>query len=529
MARIPDKKYAAKKKAVSYTTVAPTGGLNTRDPYALMDPIYAINLTNFIASPQGVEVRKGNRAWATGLPGDVDSLMAYAGQSATDKLFAASSNAIYDVTAGGAVGAAVISGLSSTQFSRTNFAAAAGTYLVVANGIDPVMHYNGINWTTWTTAAVPSSPGQISGVAPNVIHQVITHQRRLWFVQTTSTKAWYTPVNAVGGALASFDFGPLFSRGGSLVALGSWTVNNSTGPSNRLVAISSEGDVAIYDGTDPSSATAWSLAGTWKLGRPVGNNCLLNYGGDLLYMSSDGLVPLSQYLQTTSTTPAISDTIRSVLSSLTMSQASLPGWVLQDYLSNNLLIVNVPQASSANNIQFVYNTITRGWSVFTGWPALCWETLNSEIYFGTDGEVRLAFTGYKDNAEVDGTGGDIYTASAQTAFNYFEDRARTKRFQMARINILTRAGDPSISIGVNTDFNITPPSDIGSAITSTGSLWNTAIWGVGIWNGGIANLNDWQSVTGVGYCGSISIALSVTSETVWVSTDWILEQGGMIG
>ncbi|WP_445940439.1 hypothetical protein, partial [Pseudomonas sp.] len=303
------------------------------------------------------------------------------------------------------------------------FAAAAGQFLICANGVDEVMHWNGSSWVTWSTAVTPSAPGEISGVSPDQLDQVISHQRRLWFVQPSTSLAWYSPVNSVGGALVSFDFGPLFPRGGTLFALGSWTVNNANGPQNRLVAISSVGDAVIYEGTDPADSTKWSLVGTWRLPAPVGKRCFKNKAGDLLYNCSAGVVPLTQFLQTTDLTSAISDNIRDAIASVALTNGSLDGWQIHDYLAKNIIIVNVPQIDPNSNFQFVLNTNTGGWSVFTGWPAQCWESIGNETYFGAYEKVMWAFQGYKDNALYDGTGGDVYSSLVATAFNYFENRA----------------------------------------------------------------------------------------------------------
>lgn len=527
---VKDKKVARRKVDKSESTVAPTAGLNTRDPLALMGISYATNLTNFIATPQGVSVREGNRDWATGMPGYVNTVMPYKSVAGgSDKLFAAVGDEIYDVTSSGAVGAPVLTGLLSDKWDYVNFGAAAGQVLVISNGLDAVKHWNGSVWITWTTVATPSTPGQISGVSPNVLGGVISHQRRLWFVQTGTSVAWYTPVNSIGGAMQSFDFGPLFIRGGTLKAIISWTVNNANGMQNRLVAVSEEGDVVIYSGTDPSDDTKWQLEGTWRLGAPVDEKCFFNKGGDVLYLCTEGLVPLSKYLQTVNTTVAISDNIQPTISSLAQTQAGLYGWQIYDYLDRNVIILNVPQIDPDSNVQLIYNTITGGWSLFTGWGAQCWATLGTEIFFGANGKVVRAFKGYRDNADVDGEGGDTYTASAQSAYNYFEKRAVNKYMKMARINIISSTTSPSLSIACNMDFSVSPPDSVASPPSSNTSVWNTAIWNSGVWTDTLATFNEWQSISGVGYCASISLAIQVSSETVWVSTDWVFEEGGILG
>lgn len=515
------------------STPAPVGGLNTRDPLASMGVQFATNLTNFIATPQGCSLRKGYRKWATGLPGLVESLLPYNGVGATaDKLFAVSGTGIYDVTSAGAVGAAVVTGLSNARWEHTTFATNGGSFLIAVNGVNAPRHFNGSAWVTWTTVASPANPGEISTTgSPNISKwsKVVAHQRRLWFVESGTTKAWYLPINSVGGIAAAFDFGPAFPRGGNLQTLATWSPTAGDTTRNLLVAISDQGDVVLYEGTDPSDAAKWSIVGTWRLGTPVGVRCTQQFGGDLLYLSADGLQPLSKYMQSTNVIAGLTDNIQPTISSLTNSQQGLFGFELIDFISNNLLILNVPQINPEDNLQFVFNTVTKGWSLFTGWPAQAWASLNGDMYFGGNGEVLLAFQGFKDNANADGSGGNIYTGTAQQAFSYFERPGQKKRFVMARLNLVTATGNPNIAIGCNVDFNVTPPNSIGSATPVSSAVWGTSLWGVGEWSGGLQNLNQWQTIGGEGYAAAITIAVSSLAETLWVSTDWVYEPGGTIG
>ena len=84
---------------------APVGGWNARDSLANMAPTDAVTLENYFPSVSNVNLRGGYERYATGLPDDVETLMTYSGAT-TDKLFAISDGEVYDVTAGGAVGAA---------------------------------------------------------------------------------------------------------------------------------------------------------------------------------------------------------------------------------------------------------------------------------------------------------------------------------------------------------------------------------------------------------------------------------------
>lgn len=522
-------KQGSERLANAESLPAPVGGLNTRDPLAVMPVQQAINLTNFIATPQGAMVREGYRVRSTGLPGYVETLAPYSSPiGGADKLFAFSGSGIYDVTNPGAVGAAVVTGLTNARWNTVSMTGSAGQSLVCANGVDAVRHYDGTSWVTWSVVGSPTSPGEISGVSVSTLTRPIVHQRRLWFVQENTSKAWYLPINSIGGAAVALDFGPAFARGGKLTALASWSMDGGNGIRNFLVAVSENGDAVIYEGTDPSNAGTWTISGSWRLGAPANDACFFQFGGDVLYLSVDGLMPLTQYMQNANTAVALSDAIRPTLSALSLSQGALSGWQIHDVLEKNLLVLNVPQIDPTANVQFVYNTITKGWSLFTGWPAQCWTTLNRATYFGGYQQVCAAFSGYKDAAAADGSGGTIYTAAAQQAFTYLTDRARQKHFTLARLNLVSASAQPSFLIAVNTDFDTAPPANIGAAISTASSLWDIALWDTAAWAGGATNYNAWQSTASSGYCASVVLAISVLAETTWVSTDIVYETGGVL-
>ena len=77
------------------------------------------------------------------------------------------------------------------------------------------------------------------------------------------------------GPLAGYqDFGPLFYKGGYLVAVTDWTIDGGNGPQDYVAFISLRGQVALYAGTDPTNSSAWSLVGVFNLSCPWGTVAL---------------------------------------------------------------------------------------------------------------------------------------------------------------------------------------------------------------------------------------------------------------
>jgi hypothetical protein len=80
---------------------APIGGWNARDSLGAMAIEDAVTLTNWWPGTNSVVLRYGYTQFATGITGQVESVIAYSGVTA-NKLFAAATTKIYNVTAGGA-------------------------------------------------------------------------------------------------------------------------------------------------------------------------------------------------------------------------------------------------------------------------------------------------------------------------------------------------------------------------------------------------------------------------------------------
>lgn len=517
----PAKTRRASRQQISTTASVPSpvGGWNARDPLGAMDPKDAVVLSNWFPKPSYCEVRSGFTDWATGIPGTVESLMGYEAANGTEQLFAASNNAgtcaIYNATSSGAVGAAVVSGLTNARFQHVNFTTPGGSFLFLVNGADAPRHWNG---TVWTTPA-------ISGIGtPAQLVDVTVHKSRLWFAQVNTLSLWYLPVNSVAGAAVEFPLGSIFRSGGAIMAIGNWTIDAGQGVDDHLVIVTTEGEVAVYKGSDPSVASLWYLVGVWQIGTPVGRRCLVKYAGDLLIMSKDGLLPLSEALQSTrvNNRVALTDKIQNAISEATTSYGTNFGWEIELYPPENMLIVNVPTSSTSGSAveQYVMNTISRAWCKFTGMNGACWELFNDRLFFGTAGKTCRAWDGRSD-------AGNPIVAEALPAFNYFGGRTQLKQWTMARPT-LTVQNIPGVLMGLNVDFDQTQPSNLPTFSPTTQGIWNTSLWNSGLW-AGPRIVKDWQTVSGLGYCAAVYLRVSSTTATTeWTSTDYVWTSGGVL-
>lgn len=509
---------AKQKNYQSASIPAPIGGWNARDSLGEMDETDAVELINFWPRTSDVVLRKGYSQHATGIPTLVQTLMSYNGTT-TQELFAISNGNIYDITTSGAVGSADVTGLSNSQWEYINVATSGGNFLYSVNGLDKPRIYNG---STWTAVDASSSPA-ITGVTTTTLSHIHMHKTRVWFIEKSTLKAWYLPVNAVGGAANSFDFRGIARKGGTLVAMGTWTIDAGYGVDDLAVWVTSEGEVIVYRGTDPSSASTWELVGIYEIGSPIGKRCMFKYQGDLLIVTLDGVVPLSGALQSSRVNPrvALTDKIQSAITSSATTYQSNFGWQLAYFAPANMLLLNVPVFEGASQEQYVMNTITKAWARFQDWDANCWVVHNDELYFGGDMFVGKAWDTLYDNA------GDI-TATGRQAFNYYGSRGRLKRWTMIRPILLTN-GSVDIYCGINVDFEDMGSSSLLTFSPSGAALWDSAVWDADVWASENIPQKAWQGVTGVGYCASTRLQTQSGGINIsWVTTDVIMEKGASL-
>jgi len=503
-----------RNRATSVSLPAPVGGWNARDSLADMAEDDAVTLENLFPGTTSCVLRSGYSEHSTGYSTQVETLMAYSG-GATNKLLAISGGSVYDASAAGAIGAAQLSSLSNSRWQYINVATPGGNFIEMCNGTDSVYTYDG---TTWTDQS-----GNITGVTSSNLININAHKNRVWFIEENTLKAWYLPVQSISGAAAALDLSSFCTRGGYLMAMGTWTIDAGYGVDDLAVFITSNGEILVYRGTDPSSASTWALVGVWWVGSPVGRRCFVKYAGDIIVITQDGLVPLSGALQSSRTNPRVSltDKIQSVMSTAVVDYGTNFGWQVIPFPRQDMLILNVPVTTGNSQQQYVMNGITKSWCKFTGWNANCFEIYENDLYFGGSDYVAKAWDTAEDN------GGTI-TMDGLQAFNYFGSRGQLKRFTMLRPMLLINSTQ-QVNANINVDFDQTAPVSSISTVTFGGSVWDTAQWDSALWSSTLTVSSIWQGATGVGYCGAPHIQANIDGASLeWVATDVVMEPGGIL-
>lgn len=505
----------------SVTRPAPTLGWNTRDSVANMKPGYAIRLLNWFPTPNDCVVRGGNEQHATGFDsgaGAVETLAVYNAMNGTSKLFGATDTGIYDATSAGAVGATVLA-RTEARHQCTNFGDGTTNWLIMVNGTDKPAYYSGSAWTAVDGATTPA----LTGITTTKLIHVCVHKGRLFFIEKDSLSYWYLAAGAAGGALTEFDLSSILSRGGYLMWMATWTRDGGLGPDDYAVFMSSEGQVAVYAGNNPSSASAWTLVGIYDIGRPLGRRSYVEMNGDLIIMTENGIFPMSVALQAEGQDKrtAITDIIDKAFNSAALLYGDQFGWEAVIHPRQSALVCNIPQASDTR-AQYVMNTITKAWCQFDSWNANCFAVMGGELYFGMTGEVRKAWSGMSDN------GSDII-ADGKTSFDYLGGGAVNKRFGMYRPILLV---DGSFSFLTDIDVDFSDDDIVGTATYSAPAeaLWDDAEWDDAVWGGGLTVVRQWTSPSeNIGFCVAGKIRVATNSlEVHWIANDYTYEGGGTL-
>ena len=571
---------------------APIGGWNARDSLAQMAPTDAVTLINWFPTPTDVTLRKGYTQYSTGITGNVESLMNYAGTS-SQTLFAIANGVIYRCNAGAAT--SVFTGLSNSKFQHINVTTAGGHYLVACNGVDPTIIYDGTSWSylaTTSTAATISTitrVGTLATLTTATAHGLVTGNK-VTISGATPSAFNGTFVITVTGA-TTFTYTMASTPASNATVVGTYTVLGITGVnSNTFVNVNLFKNRLFF--TQVNTLKCWYLdvnaiagaanpldfggiarnggflqaMGTWTLDAGQGADdyavFVTNMGETLVYNGTD---------PTSATTWALKGVWQL---GQTFNRRCFFKWsgdlllLTQDGLvplSSALQSSRLdPRVNLTDKIYFAVSVAASNYYDNFGWQINYFASenmliLNIPITGGTQQYVMHTitkswgqFTGIQANCfEVSGKegmyfGGNGYvgkfydgtsdngsniTATSQQAYSYFDTPGQLKRFTMVRPILQTSGGTPGVLCGLSVDFDT--QSQLGSVTFNPGTIgagdWDAATWDTSLWGGGLVTNKNWQGVTGLGFAASIN--LNVASQGIelhWASTDYVMESGGVL-
>ena len=504
------------------------------NPSAMENGQGAAVLDNFFPSATKAVLRRGKQLHATlGVDGDpVTSLFTYS-NGLNRKMFGANGSTIYDITNiisptnwaivnqdgdrivtdtgdyfgnTSTIGNEVFENALGGNWITTQFSTSGGVYLIGVNGASEAFIYDGTSFTEYDSVVFPG----LYSVTMADMSYVFVYKKRLWFVEKNSLNLWYMKdVDAFAGDAEIYPMGSIFTKGGHILWGESWALDRgaSGGLSDQLVIASSEGEVAVFQGTYPEETNSWLPVGVYRLGKPLGNRAHFRGGGDIGAATSVGLVPLSKAvsLDVTALSPAsVSYSIQDAWQEA-VEQRGMGDWQCLIWPEQKMAIVSPPVTiGSYDPVLFVSNTETGAWCRFTNWDARAMVVFNGELYFGgPGGEV------FKGNVSgMDGAA--TFTGVYIPLFDDLGSPASRKIPKVGRG--YSRAAAPlNYSLRFRSDFNDNPgPPPTATAVTG-GTVWGEAVWGESSWGEEASSRMtlDWKSLGGQGY--SCSLAYLVTS------------------
>jgi hypothetical protein len=548
---------------------APVAGINRTDSLAALPPIEAYSIINLVSATQGVGARPGFTNHAINIGGsittEVRTVMPFNDVSREaaqqrDRLFAFTNQGIYNVTAPVTNPALmpIYDGLGSNTVLSTgwevkggdagwcsciNFTTAAFSdgkhYLVACDIINGYHIYDpdggGANVGRWYKVKSGNSGPVIEGVDPTKFSQVCSWKGRLLFCETNTSRVWYLTPGTITGTGASkpqpIDMGSRFNYGGFIKGCYSWTYDGGAGIDDFLVAISSSGDVIVWQGISPGDPS-FQIKGTWYIGDvPRGRRIADDHGGDLMVLGSLGLLPMSQMVQggREGDQKYITYKVQDLVRTFFRDQGNLWGWNIKSVPSYGGYIINVPRLESGDYVGLYLTFTTQAWSITSGIPSLDWAEYRNKQYFSTyDGRVCV-LEGHVDTEQVSQNvfQDNPISWSLLTGFQSFDAPANWKAVQLIRPVFLAEQL-PVYTVAARYDFDISLPTPVDPPPILAGALWDVARWDVGVWGGGY--ISEQPTIGAVGLGRWVAVALSGRSsvETNLIGFNMLFKPGGML-
>jgi hypothetical protein len=498
------------------SVASPIGGWNARDSIANMPPLDAVTLNNFWPTPTDVQLRLGYSQFSTGITGQVNSLMNYAGVS-NQKLFAAAGTSIYDASASTAV---AVKTITNDKLQHINVGTTGGHFMVAVNGDDAALLYDGTRWISYASTSTAQTISTITrGGTGNLTATVTTASPHGLITGNQIVVAGAIPTQYNGTYIitrtgaSTFTYTMATAPATDGVTLGAYTINYAiTGVnSNTFVHVNLFKNFLFF--VQENSMEVWYL----PVGQVSGVATKLDFGGiarmggfiqamgtwtiDAGQGADDYAVWVTnngEAIVYNGTNPDSADTwaLKGVWQlGQTFNRRCFLKW------AGDLLLLTqdglVPLASALQSSRLdprinltdkIYYEISREASLYStnfGWQINYFASENMLIINVPSGDgvqqfcmhtISKAWCSFSninakcwelsyDQMYFGGNGfvgrfwdsysdaGNNINAEVQQAYSYFDAPGQQKRFTMIRPIFQTDNGLPGILVGINTDFD----------------------------------------------------------------------------
>jgi hypothetical protein len=502
-----------------------------------MDYKDAVRLDNFIVKPFGVELRHGFQLHQNTFEFRINTIMPYEARDPDDsRLWGVTHEGIYDITS--RQDNAVKPTPDVTFATQTEFVTDTWSWIPFSNlGENFLCAVGDLNgyYTYDATNEWVLQNGNMTGPAgfdSLELDYIMSWKRRLWFVPQESTKAYYLPVNEIVGEVQEFDFGPYMRQGGHIKQLVSWTRDGGDGIDDFLIVLGSQGDVIVYQGTDPANADTFAMVGIWDLGSlPTGRRLAIKSGGDVKVLCEIGLIDLSVLFQgavNLASPESLGYPVQTVLSSVVNRTLNTEQWEVHYFSREELFIVKEPITALLTESQmWAANVHSRAWGNLNDLPQQTLGMFQEDLYSSdSDGNVYQILEGNVDNLDFESTSDEI-TGRIQTGFHNF-GVAKLKKFQVVQPTFQSPVA-PAVQLLMYTEFNFNViPGSPGAGEPTEGAQWDIDKWDIALWAGQAGTFQAWIGVEGVGFFGSLAMNVRGVGGTIFTHWSFGFEEGGFV-
>ena len=492
-----------------FTMSPPYAGLDLVSPIDNMEPQYALELVNVFPGAGAPTVRLGYEQFCNiGVSTPIKLLAPLYLKNGGQQLIACTNSKTYSIST---------TGTSTDITGSTTPTDGDWQWVTYANNI---YLCNGVNNAQVYTGTGTCSDVTFTGVTKNLLINVTAYKERLYFVEKDTARVWYGGLQTTGTggtpALTSFDFQYVFTRGGYLVGIGSYSNSANVAAQDYFWACSSQGEIVFYSGTYAGDATTWGLVARYYIGKPLGYRAFIRINNDIWIITEQGIVPMSAMFQSDpeQALNVVSAKINPIISDAAQSFPFDHQWSGFFWPQGRRVYISYPTAGNACRF-LVYSIDTKGWTIFqlfNDQHSLCATGFNSLPYYGSaEGIVWKGETGQADAKTA--TDSQAITYSGRTAFSFYGSRSNYKAFKDIRPIVKAKRG-VTLGIGLDTDFKrfptittVTSPSGI---FTPWGSPWGSP------WSANIEYIFDRFAVKGQGHCAAIRFGGSIKNSSMQI-------------
>lgn len=360
-------------------------------------------------------------------------------------------------------------------------------------------------------------------IHPDNFHVVMAHMNRLWFAQPDTLALFYLPLQQKSGEVKEIPLNAVFRRGGSIVAVYTWTLDGGAGMDDQLVIFTDNGECVIYSGTDPDAD--FSLLGIFRFDSPMSKHSVLNYGGELYCLISTGFVPMSTMIRAEADKLAPADkNVADEFWPETRHKRGVFGFqAVLDY-DSGWVICNLPSGAPNVYKQMVRFMPDPIWSSFSGIPSRCWQWLDSRLYVGSDDGIL-----YEVSLDALNDDGRAITADVLLTWSNYNSAA-IKHFKMVGMYLITD-GVPRPYVDMRVDYDLSAPYNQPDVSTATvGAEWDLATWDVDYWDIHPKSRVLWNGVAEIGRVAAPRIKVSISNCRFSIAGfDLLYETGAAVG